>query len=457
MQSNDFESINPATGERVARYPHLDDAGIESVLATAANRAERWAQVSLEERCALLRRLAERLESDREGLAELATLEMGKLTGEALAEVDKCAWACRYYAEQAPRMLADQVIETDAALSLVVTQPLGVVLAIMPWNFPFWQVFRAAAPAIAAGNVILLKHASNVTGCGNAIAQLFLDAGAAPGILGHLAVPSGRIAGIIGDPRVHAVTLTGSESAGRAVASAAGRALKKTVLELGGSDPFIVLEDADLDSTVEKAVLSRFMNCGQSCIAAKRFIVVDAIADQFTTRLLARVQALTVGAPGDPGTDIAPMARADLRDELHAQVRDALAKGARVLTGGRMEEGPGFYYRPTVLVDVEPGMRAFHEELFGPVATVYRVPDEEAALRLANDTPYGLGGSVWTRNRERGEALARRLECGCAFVNELVKSDPRLPFGGVKDSGYGRELASLGLHEFVNQKTIWVD
>ncbi len=302
MSSTYFKSVNPATGKLIARHPPLDDAGIEAMLAAAATRAGHWAQASLAERCALLERLAGQLESVRDRLADLMMLEMSKLRREALAEVDKCAWVCRYYAEQAPRMLADKLVETDAARSLVVIQPLGVVLAIMPWNFPLWQVFRAAAPALAAGNVLLLKHASNVIGCGNAITRLFEDAGTPPGLFGHLAVGAARIADVIADPRVHAVTLTGSEAAGRAVAAAAGQALKKTVLELGGSDPFIVLEDADLDHTVEKAVLSRYMNCGQSCIAAKRFIVVDAIADDFVRRFVQGVEALRLGAPDDPVT-----------------------------------------------------------------------------------------------------------------------------------------------------------
>ena len=457
MTSDYFESIDPATGKPVARYPQMDDAAVDGVLDQARAQVTHWPEVPVEARCALLARIAEQLEYRREALAGQMTAEMGKLTREALAEVDKCVWVCRYYAEQAPGLLADQPVETDASRSVVISQPLGVILAIMPWNFPLWQVFRAAVPAIVAGNVMLLKHASNVIGCGNAIAGIFDAAGAPGGLFGHLRVPSGRMADIIADSRVQAVTLTGSEAAGRAVASAAGQALKKTVLELGGSDPFVVLEDAALDQTVEKAVLSRFMNCGQSCIAAKRFIVVEAIADDFIDRLIGRVEQLRIGDPRDPEAGIAPMARADLRAGLDAQVQDAVSQGARILTGGRPAEGAGFYYQPTVMVDVKPGMRAYGEELFGPVAVVYRVADEKAAVDLANDTDFGLGGSVWTGDRERGERLARRLACGCAFVNELVKSDPRLPFGGIKESGYGRELSALGLHEFVNHKTIWID
>ena len=457
MKSDRFESIDPATGEQLTTYPHLSSEHIEQVLVQARNQSRGWADTPVVARCELLSRVADQLEQQRQPLAELATREMGKRISESLAEVDKCTWVCRYYAAEAPALLADRKIETEAASSLVVSDPLGAILAVMPWNFPFWQVFRAAAPAIAAGNVVLLKHASNVIGCGHAISGLFAAAGAPAGLFGHLPVPSKRIADIIADPRVHAVTLTGSDKAGRSVAAAAGANLKKSVLELGGSDPFVVLEDADLDLAVGKALVSRFMNCGQSCIAAKRFILAEAIADEFIARLVEGVQALHVGDPRDPETDIGPMARADLRDELHGQVRDAVDLGAHVLAGGEYLDGPGYYYRPTVLADVRPAMRAYAEELFGPVAVIYRVPDDQAALVLANDVAFGLGGSVWTRDRARGESFARRLECGCAFVNELVKSDPRLPFGGIKDSGYGRELSDLGLHEFVNHKTIWVD
>lgn len=457
MNSHLFESIDPTSGATVATHAALPAEGLEQRLEQAHVQARRSAEMAVETRCELLGRVADQLEAEREQLAAEMTREMGKLTREALAEVDKCAWVCRYYADQAPDMLADQLIATDARRSLVARQPLGVILAVMPWNFPLWQVFRAAAPAIAAGNVLLLKHASNVTGCGKAIAAIFEHAGLPPGIFTHLPVPSSRIAGIIADRRVQAVTLTGSDAAGRAVASAAGQALKKSVLELGGSDAFVVLGDADLERSVEKAVASRFLNCGQSCIAAKRFIVLDSVADAFSERLSERIRALRLGDPRDPATDIGPMARFDLREQLHAQVSDAVAKGARVLLGGEPAAGPGFFYQPTLLADVGPGMRAYSEELFGPVATLYRVPDEEAALELSNDVAFGLGGSVWTDDRERGEAFARRLACGCAFVNELVKSDPRLPFGGIRESGYGRELSLLGLHEFVIHKSIWVD
>lgn len=457
MSLMQFESVDPATGKRTTAHAPTDSARLDGVLEDATVQATHWAERPISERAALLERVATALESRRDELADRVTSEMGKLTREALAEVDKCAWVCRYYAAHAAAFLADEEVASGAERSLIVHQPLGVLLAVMPWNFPFWQVFRFAAPAIAAGDVVLLKHASNVVGCGQAIADLFEQAGAPTGLFSHLVLSAQQVGQVIADRRVRGVTLTGSDTAGRAVASAAGKALKKSVLELGGSDPFVVLEDADLERTVDKAVLARFMNAGQSRIAAKRFIVVDAVADAFLQRLVNRVARLRPGDPRDPDTDIAPMARADLRDTLHAQVEDAIARGARLLTGGRAWDGGGFFYMPTVLTGVKPGMRAYSEELFGPVATVFRVPDEATALRLANDTPFGLGGSVWTRDRERGLAFARRLECGCAFVNELVKSDPRLPFGGIKASGYGRELSRLGIHEFVNSKTIWVD
>jgi succinate-semialdehyde dehydrogenase/glutarate-semialdehyde dehydrogenase len=452
-----FESINPATGERIGETSALTDAALEQAVEQANRRAADWARSTHGERSALLEALARELEADRDRLAGLITEEMGKLAREARAEIEKCAKVCRYYAEHAERFLADEVIDTDARRSLVAYQPLGVVLAVMPWNFPFWQVLRFAAPAVAAGNVGLLKHASNVMRCSAEIGELFERAGAPPGLFTHLPIESGRVGRLIEDRRVRAVTLTGSEPAGRAVAESAGRVLKKSVLELGGSDPFVVLDDADLDTTVDKAIASRFMNAGQSCIAAKRFIVVESIADAFEQRLVEAAAALTPGDPSDESTGLAPMARNDLRDEIDAQVQDAVSHGARLLTGGELLDGPGFFYSATVLSGITADMRAYREELFGPAASVLRAADEDEAVALANDTDFGLGGSVWTGDRQRGERVARRLECGCAFVNELVKSDPRVPFGGVKNSGYGRELSHHGIHEFVNAKTIWIE
>lgn len=452
-----FESLNPADGSRVGVTRAFGDADIEHAVERAAQCALRWPQSGFDERSTLLEAVADRLEAERDELARLVTSEMGKLIGESRAEVDKCAWVCRYYAAHAERFLAEQEIVSDAQRSLVAYQPLGVVLAVMPWNFPLWQVFRFAAPAIAAGNVGLLKHAANVMLCGAAIQQVFNDAGAPPGLFTHLPIGTARVERLLADPRVRAVSLTGSGPAGSAVAGQAGRALKKSVLELGGSDPFIVLEDADLELAVDKAVASRFMNAGQSCIAAKRFIVVEQVAAAFEQRLVEAVRQLRPGDPLDPSTSLGPMAREDLREEIHAQVVDAVERGARLLCGGEILDRPGWFYSPTVLSGLRPGMRAFGEELFGPVASILYAANEQDAVRLANDTEFGLGGSVWTADRERGLQLARQLDCGCAFVNELVKSDPRLPFGGIKASGYGRELGRLGIHEFVNSKTIWID
>jgi succinate-semialdehyde dehydrogenase/glutarate-semialdehyde dehydrogenase len=381
---------------------------------------------------------------------------MGKPIREARAEIEKSALGCEYYADAAPDFLADELIESDAGRSLVAYQPLGTVLAIMPWNFPFWQVFRFAAPALAAGNTGLLKHASNVPQCALAIERVFTEAGFPDGVFMSLMIPSSQVAHLIGDRRVHAVTLTGSEPAGRQVAAAAGSHIKKSVLELGGSDAFVVLEDADLEAAVATAVISRFLNTGQSCIAAKRFIVVEAVAEDFLARFKAGAEALVVGDPLQESTQLGPLARVDLRDELHQQVVESITQGAVAVTGCNPEPGAGAYYQASILDRVKPGVRAYHEELFGPVASVIRALDEEDAVRIANDTDFGLGGSVWTRDSARGERVARQLQCGCAFVNGLVKSDPRLPFGGVRHSGYGRELSRLGIHEFVNAKTLWI-
>jgi len=451
-----FTSINPATGEQLKEYPAWSAEEIERALEGVANATAEWQKTGIDERCALMSCAAEVLRRRRDELAGLITQEMGKLFKEAQGEIEKCAWVCDYYADNGPGFLADETIETDAGKSLVAYQPLGTVLAVMPWNFPFWQVFRFAAPALVAGNTGALKHASNVPQCALAIESVFREAGFPEGVFRTFMISASQVKAVIEDPRIHAVTLTGSEPAGRQVAATAGAMLKKSVLELGGSDAFIVLEDADLESAVQQAVSSRYLNVGQSCIAAKRFIVVEAIAEAFLERFKAAVETLVPGDPMAEGTTLGPMARSDLREQLHVQVEQSVATGAKLVTGGYAIDGPGAYYAATILDKVQPGQPAYKEELFGPVAIVIRAKGEADAVRIANDSDFGLGSSVWTANSARGEKLARQIEAGCSFVNGMVKSDPRLPFGGIKHSGYGRELSHHGMHEFLNAKTIWI-
>lgn len=384
------------------------------------------------------------------------TREMGKPLAQAIAEVKKCATVCRYYADNAADQLADEPVQTDSGRALIAFEPLGPVLAVMPWNFPFWQVFRFAAPALMAGNTGLLKHASNVTGCALAIEEVVRDAGFDDAQFQALVIDTSNVDDILRDDRIRAVTLTGSERAGREVAAAAGREIKPSVLELGSSDAFIVLNDADLEAAVPTAVRARMQNNGQSCIAAKRFIVEDGVYDEFVDRFVAEIESMTIGDPMDESTDLGPIARFDLRDEIDDQVRRSVQDGASIATGGKPLDRTGFYYAPTVLTDVEPGTVAFTEEIFGPVAAVIRARDADHAVTLANSTPFGLGGAVFTEDVERGEHIARRLEVGTAFVNQMVKSDPRIPFGGIKRSGYGRELSAFGIREFVNVKSIWI-
>ena len=449
-------SINPATGEEIFRAESHTRAQVDEILSLSEASLPSWRALPVSARCEFVARAGQVLRERRDELARIITLEMGKLYAEAKAEVEKCAWVCEFYAEQAADFLADEIVGSDATRSLVAYQPLGTVFAIMPWNFPFWQVFRFAAPSLAAGNTGLLKHASNVSQCALAIERVFGEAGFPDGVFRTLLVDGGTASEVIGDRRIHAVTLTGSDRAGRSVAAKAGHHLKKTVLELGGSDAFIVLADADLDLAVEEGVKARYMNAGQSCIAAKRFIVVESVSAEFTERFRGKVESLQPGDPFGEDTTLAPMARADLRDELDGQVRDALRQDAKPVTGCNALDRPGFFYAPSILHGVAPGMRAWSEELFGPVASIIPVRDANEAVDVANASSFGLGGSVWTRDVTRGETLARRLECGAAFVNGMVKSDPRLPFGGVKESGYGRELARHGIREFVNAKTLWV-
>lgn len=451
-----FHSINPYTGDCLAVLPAHDAGHVERALARAAATAPVWREAGFLPRRALLLQVA-RLLREREGAyAALIAQEMGKPIREARAEVYKCAWCCEFYAGHGEAMLADEVIGSDARDSRVVRQALGAVLGIMPWNFPFWQVIRAAAPIMMAGNVFLLKHASNVPQCALALASLFRDAGAPEGVFQTLLVGSAVVPGLIADGRIHGVTLTGSERAGRQVAALAGAALKPVVMELGGSDAFIVLEDADLDETLDQAVLARFQNGGQSCIAAKRFIVQAGLAEDFAEGLAARIASLRHGDPLHEETDLGPLARADLREEVLAQVQASLREGAGLRLGGVAIAGSQAGMQATLLTGVSPGMTAFDEEIFGPVACITEARDEMHAVQLANASRFGLGGSVWTRDAARGEALARALECGAAFVNGMVRSDPRLPFGGAKASGLGRELGADGLRAFTNAKTLWV-
>ncbi len=451
-----MQSINPSTGQVIREFDVWTPRELEAALSAVATTTPVWQQTDIAERTRLMNAAAAVLRGSADRYAALISEEMGKVIKEARAEIEKCAWACEYYAEHAAGFLADEFIESDAGRSLVAYLPLGTVLAVMPWNFPFWQVFRFAAPGLMAGNTCVLKHASNVPQCALAIEDVFREAGFPAGVFRTLMISASQVAAVIEDPRVHAVTLTGSEPAGRQVAAQAGANLKKTVLELGGSDPFVVLADADLHAAAEVGVVSRYLNGGQSCIAAKRFILVDAIADEYIALFKQSMARLRLGNPMDPDSDVGPMARADLRTELHAQITDSVAAGAVAVTGCQPVSGPGNFYALSILDQVKPGMRAYEEELFGPVAIMLRARDADDAVHIANDSRFGLGASIWTQDSERGERLARRIESGASFVNGLVKSDPRLPFGGIKASGYGRELSRHGIREFVNAKTIWV-
>jgi len=447
---------NPANGETLKTFLALDNTQIDTTLQRVCKANIGWAATSIADRSACLLRAGQQLRAQCEEYAALITLEMGKPIREARAEVEKCATGCEFYATHAERFLTDEAIATDARNSYVAYQPLGTLLAIMPWNFPFWQVFRAAAPALAAGNTVTLKHASNVPQCALAIEAIFQACFPAD-VFRTLLIGPQQAEKLISDARIHAVTFTGSEAAGRRIATAAGNHLKKSVLELGGSDAFVVLADADLELAVTLATASRFLNGGQSCIAAKRIILVESIAEDFLARFQNELKRLRQGDPMREDTDLGPMARADLRDTLHRQVTESIQKGAMPLLGCEPLAGPGYYYTVSLLDKVRPGMPAYEDELFGPVAAVIRAKNEADALRIANDSRFGLGGSVCSNDPEKGEAFARAMHCGQAFVNGMVKSDPRLPFGGIKASGYGRELALQGIREFVNIKTIWMN
>jgi succinate-semialdehyde dehydrogenase/glutarate-semialdehyde dehydrogenase len=449
-------SINPATGETLKTFDALSTTQLNEKLQRAADTFRTYSRTSFASRTSMMMRAAEIIEADKQRFGEIMTLEMGKPIKAAIAEAEKCAWVCRYYAENAEKHLADQIVETNAQKSYVHFQPLGPVLAVMPWNFPFWQVFRFAAPALMAGNVGLLKHASNVPQCALAIEEIFARAGFPDGAFQTLLIGSDAVEGILNDNRVVAATLTGSEPAGRSVAATAGKQIKKTVLELGGSDPFIVMPSANLAEAVTTAVKARTINNGQSCIAAKRFIVATEIYDEFEKQFVNEMRALKIGDPLEESTEIGPMATPQIVNDLDEQVKKAVASDARVLTGGKKIDRPGNYFEPTVLVDVDLRSPVSCEEIFGPVAMLFRVSGIDEAIKVANATPFGLGSAAWTNDANEQAQFIDELEAGAVFINSMVASDPRLPFGGVKHSGYGRELADFGIREFVNIKTVWI-
>ena len=451
-----MKAINPKNNELIREYPEHTEEEVLKIIGSVQKVHDEWRKVPFTVRAEKMHKAAEILRSRKEEFARLISDEMGKIIRESGAEVEKCAWVCDYYADNAETFLSDEPVQTDARESYVAFDPLGVVLAVMPWNFPFWQVFRFAAPALMAGNGAVLKHASNVPGCALAIEGIFREAGFPEHLFRSLLIKPSLIPTVINDSRIKAATLTGSEPAGAAVASLAGRNIKKTVLELGGSDPFIVLDDADLQKCVTTAVQARMINAGQSCIAAKRFIVVENRLKEFEDMFTSQMAALKLGDPLDESTDVGPLAREDLVREIERQVNASVAAGAKLLLGGKRKEGEGAYYLPTVLTGVKAGMAVFTEETFGPVATIIPVKDENEAIAVANDSEFGLGASLWTADIEKGKKLAREIQSGSVFVNGMVKSDPRLPFGGIKKSGYGRELSHYGIKEFVNIKTVWI-
>jgi succinate-semialdehyde dehydrogenase / glutarate-semialdehyde dehydrogenase len=452
-----IKSVNPATEEVISTYEEMDDNTLNDVLNKNYQEFLKWKKVPLKERGDLMRKASGVLRSRKNTIARMMTMEMGKLYHQSKSEVDKCAWVCEHYADYTEEYIKDEMVKTEASKSFIAYQPLGPVLAIMPWNFPLWQVIRFAAPALMAGNSGVLKHASNVTGSALLIEEVFREAGFPEDLFRTIIVPSGRVSAVINNKNIQAVTLTGSVAAGKSVAAAAGKALKKTVLELGGSDPYIILEDADLESAAETCVVSRLINNGQSCIAAKRFIVLEEVYDKFEELFISKMSNKSMGDPFFENTELGPLASITSRDELHEQVTESVKKGAVVLTGGTVPNLKGAYYPATILSNITPGMPAYKDELFGPVASLIKVKDEEEAISVANDTVFGLGASVFTGDIKRGEEIARSgLHAGCCFVNEYVRSDPRLPFGGVKESGYGRELSYFGIREFMNIKSVYI-
>ena len=452
-----MKSINPFTGQIIEEYQEYSPTVVEEILQHVDLAFHSWKQTSFEQRVVCMKNFQTRLLAKKEDLADIIVSEMGKVKREAIGEIEKCALVCGFYAENAESFLKNEPIKTEAFESYISYQPIGIILAVMPWNFPFWQVFRFLAPALMAGNTGVLKHASNVSGCALAIEQLVRDAGFPENVFRTLLISSKEVKAVIENPLIKAVTLTGSTPAGRSVASVAGATLKKSVLELGGSDPYLILEDANIEIAARLCATSRLLNAGQSCIGAKRFIVADAIYDSFMAEFVRLMDEARFGDPLDPETSIGPLARTDLRDELHLQVEKSSRMGATVLIGGYVPEGRAPFYPPTVLENVVSGMPAYHEELFGPVAVLFRVSSEEEAIRIANDTVFGLGAGIFTSDIKKGKMLAEKgLEAGCIFINDFVKSDPRLPFGGIKESGYGRELSMIGIHEFVNAKTVLV-
>lgn len=453
-----FEVINPVSNEKVGSFPEMTSDDVKNIIDDADKAWLQWKRQPFEQRAELMNKAAEVLKSGKEKYAEIMTREMGKIYKQGLAEIEKCAWVCEYYAENAADFLKPQILESNAQKSFVTFQPLGVVLAIMPWNFPFWQVFRFAAPGLMAGNAAVLKHAANVPGCAMAIEEVFKKAGFPEDLFRALLIGSDKVDEVIENNKVKAVTLTGSVGAGKAVAKKAGEQLKKTVLELGGSDPYIILEDADLNKAAKACVDGRLINSGQSCIAAKRFIVVESVKEKFEKLFLQEMESRTLGDPMEEGTNIAPLARKDLRDDLHEQVQESIRKGAECILGGDIPDKEGAWYPATILKNVKAGMPAYEEELFGPVAAIINVKDEQEAIEVANDTVFGLGAAVFTENIDRGNRIAtEEINAGSCFVNAFVQSDPRLPFGGIKHSGYGRELSHFGITEFVNIKTVYID